>query len=186
MNSTCRPVNIESILKHIFKLSVSFCLFFIRKFFGEGTQTRHLLNRALFPPPLSSSLRTHQKVGVGGGAQKLSLIICLTAEETEAQMSELIFVYFSALSRKFCIGVEGHCVAIQYLDELFLPRPATEHLGWASTELSFLTLYSHCSPAKHSTLLLSRFPYPLIILHFGWFLSQLPSFAFFLNQISLW
>lgn len=170
MNSTCRPVNIESILKHIFKLSVSFCLFLTRKIFGGGTQTRHLINKVLFTPTTLFSLGTHQKVGTEWGreeARKRSLILYLTAEETKALMSELIFVHFSTWSRKLCVGVEGHCVVMQFLDELFLPRPATDRLGQASTELSLLTLYSHCSPAKHSTLLLSRVPYPLIILHFA-------------------
>ena len=109
----------------------------------------------------------------------------LTTDKQRAKYHTYFCLYFPHCLQKMLVGVEGGCVIVQFLDKPFLSIPATKPWGWAG-RLSLCIPYSTALLPDALMLLLSRFPNPLIILHFGWFLSQLPSFAFCLNQISLW
>ena len=108
-----------------------------------------------------------------------------TTEKWRAKYHAYFCLFFPHFLQKMLVGVEGDCVMVQVPYKPFLSVPATKRWGGAS-RLSPLSLHSTALLPDALLLLLSRFPNPLIILHFGWFLSQLPSFAFCLNQISLW
>ena len=64
------------------------------------------------------------------------------------------------------VGVEGDCVIVQVPYKPFLSVPATKRWGRAS-RLSPLVLHSTALLPDALMLLLSRFPNPLIIWHFG-------------------
>ena len=108
-----------------------------------------------------------------------------TTEKWRAKYHTYFCLFFPCFLQKMLVGVEGDCVIVQVPYKPFLSVPATKRWGRAS-RLSPLILHSTALLPDALMLLLSRFPNPLIIWHFGWFLSQLPSFAFCLNQISLW
>lgn len=143
MNSTFRPVKTESILKYVFKLSVSFCLLFTEKISGGGTQPGPLGSHPPSLPALASSLRTRQRVGARN-PQKQSLIPFLITEETKTQMSELFFISPHCLQN--CAEVsKSQCKSLTSYFFLDL-RPSSVWAEWALSCHSLLFILTALLP----------------------------------------